>query len=84
VNFIWNTGNVLAAGRFESGRFSSTANITKLKPYFLLDINYNQKLGKVFTAFAAVRNALNVSYESFDDYPMPGISITIGIRANVE
>jgi hypothetical protein len=30
-----------------------------------------------------LRNLLNQSYESFDDYYMPGLTITAGIRLNL-
>jgi outer membrane cobalamin receptor len=36
------------------------------------------------TAFGVVRNALNSSYESFNGYPMPGITVTLGLRVKFE
>jgi outer membrane receptor protein involved in Fe transport len=44
----------------------------------------NQQINKNISAFAAARNILNTSYESFNDYPMPGITVTIGMRVNYE
>jgi hypothetical protein len=52
----------------------------ELDPYCLLNINYNQDIGKHVTAFAVLRNALNSLYTSFAEYPMPGITLTIGAR----
>jgi vitamin B12 transporter len=77
-------GSILLSGHYESLRFANTANITELDPYFLLNVNVNQQIGKNLTAFAVARNLLNTSYESFDDYPMPGITITLGMRFNFE
>jgi len=55
-----------------------------MKPIFLLNAAINQKIGKNITLFGVLRNILNKSYQSFEDYPMPGITMTIGLRANLE
>jgi hypothetical protein len=47
-------------------------------------VNYNQKIGKHFTVLAVLRNLLNQSYESYNRQPMPGISMTLGMRFNIE
>jgi vitamin B12 transporter len=77
-------GSLLVSGHYETLRYGNTANTTKLDPYFSLTVNINQKLGRYLTAFGIVRNALNTYYESFEDYPMPGLSITLGVRMNFE
>jgi vitamin B12 transporter len=73
-------GSLLVSGRYESVRYADTRNITKLDPVFLLNFTYNQKLNKNFAVFGKIRNALNAQYVSFADYPMPGISMTLGIN----
>jgi vitamin B12 transporter len=75
-------GSIVVSGHYETLRFADTANITKLEPHFLLNINVNQDLSKNVGAFLAVNNALNTSYESFNDYPMPGLSLRLGMRFN--
>lgn len=80
----WQTGSISINGQFESLRFSDRANISRLKPYFLLNATLNQGLGKRFTVFGTLKNILNQSYESFADYPMPGIALTLGLRMNLE
>jgi outer membrane cobalamin receptor len=80
----WKTGSVLISGHFESLRYDDRANLSELKPYFLLNATVNQKIGKNLTVFGVLRNILNESYQSFNDYPMPGITLTIGLRANLE
>jgi vitamin B12 transporter len=77
-------GSFSLSGHFESRRFANTSNITKLDPYFLLNANVNQKIGRNLSAFLALRNILNASYESMVNYPMPGITMTIGMRFNIE
>ena len=76
----WNTGSLLITFHFESMRFEDRANISFLDPHFLLNVTLNQKLGKHFTLFSSLRNILNQSYESFYDYHMPGINLTVGLR----
>jgi vitamin B12 transporter len=84
VDLPWKTGSLLISGQFESERYSDTANITLLDSHFLLNANLNQKVGDNLTAFAVFRNLLNASYQSFYEYPMPGITMTLGIRFNIE
>jgi vitamin B12 transporter len=80
----WESGSVIISGHYESLRYNDRANITQLKPHFLLNATVNQKIGKYLTAFGVLRNILNESYQSFNDYPMPGIMLTLGMRVNLE
>ncbi|MDR0656109.1 MAG: TonB-dependent receptor [Treponema sp.] len=84
VDLSWKTGSFLISGHFESERYSDTANITMLDSHFLLNANINQKIGDNLTTFAIFRNLLNASYQSFYEYPMPGITVTLGMRFNIE
>jgi vitamin B12 transporter len=77
-------GSLLVSGYFESERYTNTANTTKLDPHFLLNINVNQKINKTLTVFGEIRNLLDSHYESFIDYPMPGLTITVGLGMNFE
>ncbi|MDR2303791.1 MAG: TonB-dependent receptor [Treponema sp.] len=78
------TGSLLISGHYETLRFTDTGNITKLDSYFLMNITVNQKFGGNFTVFAAGRNILNTSYESFDGYPMPGFTATLALKINCD
>jgi len=84
LEISWKNGSVLFNGQYESSRYEDRANLSRLKPQFLLNASVNQKIGNYFTVFGALRNILNESYQSFADYPMPGISLTVGLRANPE
>ena len=84
LDFVWATGSLLISGHYESQRYHDRANITVLKPVFLLNTAVNQKIGNNLTVFGALRNILNNSYESFYDYPMPGFTLTLGLRVNME
>jgi vitamin B12 transporter len=82
LDFVWDSGSLLISGHYEGLRYHDVANLTTLMPHFLLNATLNQKAGKHFTIFGALRNILNTSYESFYDYPMPGITLTLGIRGS--
>jgi vitamin B12 transporter len=80
----WKTGSLSISGHYESRRFADTGNFIKLDPYVLLNLTVNQNLRKNVTAFGSLRNILNTRYVSFAEYPMPGISFTLGLRMNFE
>jgi vitamin B12 transporter len=80
----WETGSIMMSGHYESLRFQDRANLIKLKPHFVLNATVNQKIGTYLSVFGALRNILNTSYESFGDYPMPGITLTLGMKAQFD
>jgi vitamin B12 transporter len=73
-------GSFAIIGRFESVRYTNTANSRELEPCFLLSITYNQKVNKNIGVFGKLNNVLNTAYFSYADYPMPGISLILGIN----
>jgi outer membrane cobalamin receptor len=77
---FWEKGSMLIFGHYESVRYHDRANLIMLDPYFLLNATVNQKITENFLVFSTLRNILNTSYESFYDYPMPGITLTLGLR----
>ncbi|MDR1839651.1 MAG: TonB-dependent receptor [Treponema sp.] len=84
LDISWEGGSLLISGQYESLRYHDTANLTTLKPVFLLNAAVNQKISENLSVFCALRNILNVSYESFYNYPMPGFTLTLGLRVNME
>jgi vitamin B12 transporter len=76
----WKSGSFLISAHYESLRYADTLNRMELAPYCLVNINYNQDIGKHVTAFAVLRNVLNELYTSFAEYPMPGLTLTVGAR----
>ncbi|MDR1747693.1 MAG: TonB-dependent receptor [Spirochaetaceae bacterium] len=84
VEIPWKTGNLTVSGHFESSRYTEALNVVKLDPFFILNISVNQSIGRHFTIFSVLKNALNTSYVSVQDYPMPGLSLTVGVRAAFE
>ncbi|MDR1787557.1 MAG: TonB-dependent receptor [Treponema sp.] len=73
-------GSLTLQGRWESVRYADTGNNTPLASPLLLDVTVNQHIGERCAVFAAARNLLNQPYESFDDYYLPGLTITTGLR----
>ncbi|MDR3173431.1 MAG: TonB-dependent receptor, partial [Treponema sp.] len=73
-------GSLAISGHYQGFRYSDTANIGRLRPYFLLNANLNQEINQNLSVFLVLRNILNRSYESFNDYYMPGLSASLGLR----
>ncbi|MCL2410929.1 MAG: TonB-dependent receptor [Treponema sp.] len=84
LNFVWETGSLLISGHYESVRFHNRENTIRLPPHFLLNASVSQNIRESFVVFGSLRNILNTSYESFFDFPMPGITLTLGVRLNLE
>ena len=80
LRFYWGSGSLLISGHYEGVRFEDRANLNALDPYFLLNAAVNQRITGNITAFGSLRNILNTSYELFYRYPMPGTSLTLGMR----
>jgi vitamin B12 transporter len=85
LEFLWITGSLLVSGHYESPRPTSADNSGRsLDPFFLLNTNFNQKIGAAVSVFAVLKNILNASYESLADHYMPGVNLTLGMRFNIE
>jgi outer membrane cobalamin receptor len=81
VDLSWKTGSLLLSAHYETTRYADTMNEMPLDPHCIAHATYNQDIGKYLTAFASLRNVLNAHYESFAGYYMPGVSLTLGLRA---
>jgi vitamin B12 transporter len=83
VDLRWKTGSLLVSAHWESLRYADTLNRMPLEPYCLLNLTLNQELSRSVTIFILARNALNWLYTSFAEYPMPGFTISCGLRVRV-
>ncbi|MDR1177758.1 MAG: TonB-dependent receptor, partial [Spirochaetaceae bacterium] len=81
LDIPWKTGSLLISAHWESSRYADPNNLMVLDPYCLLNLTVNQAIGSHVTVFGAVRNMLNALYTSFAEYPMPGMNLTLGLRA---
>ena len=75
----WKTGSSSLTAFFEAERVAEDY-ITVLDPYLFITLNASQKIGGAVSVWASLRNALNARYQSFKDYPMPGVTLTLGTR----
>jgi outer membrane cobalamin receptor len=73
-------GSLLVSAHYETTRYANTTNTMVLDPYVTAHATVNQGLGKYFAAFASFRNIFNAHYQSFADYYMPGVSLSLGVR----
>ena len=62
-------------------RYISNLNQSFLEPYVLLNAAISCRAGKHITPYVRFDNILNGDYESVPSYPMPGISLTAGVKA---
>jgi len=67
-------------GQFTDKRFYDAENTINVKRFFVLGFNVTKKLKPGVTCFASIDNLLNKKYQVIKDYPMPGFSLTSGLK----
>lgn len=65
---------------YTGSRYTSNLNLYELEPYVLLNTSLEFTKIAWFTPYLRGENLLNTDYESAENYPMPGISLTVGIK----
>ena len=73
--------NVRLKWSFVTRSYTSSDYSSYLKQYFLLGLDVSKKLNKYATFFAKIDNMSNTQYQVEKGYPMPGFSITGGLKA---
>lgn len=61
-------------------RYKTNMNLAYLYPYCLVNAGVQFQDIKRVSPYLRIENLLNTSYQSVEDYPMPGISVLIGAR----
>ncbi|MBO4403758.1 MAG: TonB-dependent receptor [Treponema sp.] len=61
-------------------RYLDNKNNGFMEPYCLLNASLSYKGFNHFTPYLRAENLLDAEYEAVDSYPMPGISVTAGLR----
>jgi vitamin B12 transporter len=84
VDVPWKTGSFLVSGHFSGERYIETGDEIRLDPFFLLTLSASQQLDERFALFMTVRNVFNMPNETFQGFPSPGLTISLGFRANFE
>lgn len=66
--------------QFTSTRFDDSSNTTKVKSFFIVGVSASKKFKNGLTWFTYIDNLLNRKYQVQFGYPMPGFSITNGMK----
>lgn len=67
-------------GQFTGLRFHDPDNTVKVKQFFVFGFYLSKKFKKGFTYYVSMDNMLARKYQVINDYPMPGFSITNGMK----
>ncbi len=67
-------------GQFTGTRFHDTDNLIKVKQFFVMGISASKKFNPALSGFASIDNILNRKYQVLRNYPLPGFSITGGLK----
>ncbi|MCL2557837.1 MAG: TonB-dependent receptor [Treponema sp.] len=80
----WPSTSLLLSLQYRSQNHADPRNRIVVDPSVVANATFNQNLWDGAVLFASLRNILNAAYESFSAYPMPGITLTLGFRLNIE
>ncbi|MFA6857083.1 MAG: TonB-dependent receptor, partial [Treponema sp.] len=72
---------VIVEAEYVGRRYETNLNISYLEPYVLLNAVVSVQAGKYVSPYVRVDNILDTDYKSVPDYPMPGISLECGVKA---
>ena len=68
-------------GQFTGIRYGDASNDIKVKSFYVFGLSVTKKFKSGITCFGYIDNLLNRKYQVQDGYPMPGFSLTGGIKA---
>lgn len=68
-------------GQFTGIRYGDADNNIKVKSFYVFGLSVSKKFKTGITCFGFIDNLLNRKYQVQDGYPMPGFSLTGGIKA---
>lgn len=74
--------SLMVSGNYTGKRYTSNMNNEWLDPYFLLHLTMELRTFSHVTPYLKLENLLDTSYVSVKNYPMPGRSLTVGVKAN--
>jgi outer membrane cobalamin receptor len=67
-------------GQFTDRRYKDAENITPVKKFYVFGFNLSKKVNENITGYLWLKNIFDRKYEVIKDYPMPGFSITTGVK----
>ena len=68
-------------GQFTGIRYGDAGNDVKVKSFYVFGLSASKKFKSGITCFGYIDNLFNRKYQVQDGYPMPGFSLTGGIKA---
>lgn len=80
VSLVFNPIIITMEANYTGKRYISNLNISYLKPYTLVNFICEVNPSKNIKPYLRIDNLLNTQYESIENYPMPGISLTLGFK----
>lgn len=89
LSYNKNNLSISCDAQYVGKRYISNMNISYLKPYVLLNATASYKIKisssaggkqKYLEPYLKTENLLNVDYESVPGYPLPGVSLKVGVR----
>lgn len=69
-------------GEYVDRRFHDVNNIMYVKRFFSFGLSGSKKINQYFSCFASIDNMTNRTYQMVQDYPMPGFSVSGGLKAS--
>jgi outer membrane cobalamin receptor len=67
-------------GQFTNTRFHDADNNIKVKRFCVVGLDVSKRLTKQVTGYVSCTNVLGKNYQVIRDYPMPGFSVTGGMK----
>lgn len=68
-------------GQFTGIRYDNAVNSIKVKSFYVFGLSVSKKFKSGITCFGYIDNLLNRKYQVQNGYPMPGFSLTGGLKA---
>lgn len=72
--------NIGLQGQFVDRRFDNASNTIYVKRYYILSLRLSKDINRNANLFFNIDNLLNKKYQSIRGYPLPGFSITSGMK----
>lgn len=66
--------------QFTDKRYHDAANTIKVKRFFLLGFDAAKEIREGVECFLSIDNLLNLEYKVISDYPLPGFTVTTGVK----
>ena len=71
---------ISAEVNYTGKKYTSNLNTVFVNPYCLVNLSGELTAIKHFSPYFRIDNLFNADYEAIPDYPMPGFSLTVGIK----